>query len=72
MLDRLFDFLFKDENDPSINKTGTIILAILISAIIGIVASYRLYGEIEWLGVILSVIMFGPIWILIILSLTKK
>ena len=65
MLDRLFDFLFKDENDPSINKTGTIILAILISAIIGIVASYRLYGEIEWL-------MFGPIWILIILSLTKK
>jgi hypothetical protein len=66
MLDELFD------KDPNTNKTGIILLSVFISAIVGMVVSYYEYEEIKWLGVILSVIMFTPIWILIIQSLTKK
>ena len=66
MLGEFFD------NDPNTNKKGIIVLSAFISAIVGIAYSYLTYEEIDWLGVILSVVMFTPIWILIIQSLTKK
>lgn len=66
MLDDFF------EKDPNINKKGMIVLSTFISAVVGIAYSYYEYGEIKWLGVILSIIMFTPVWILIIQSLTRK
>lgn len=65
-MDELFD------KDPSINKKGVIILAVFISAVVGIAYSYYAYEEIEWLGVFLSVLMFTPIWVIIIQHMTKN
>ncbi len=66
MLDELFD------KDPNTNKKGIIVLSAFISAIVGIAYSYHTYEKIDWLGVVLSVIIFTPIWVLIIQDLTKK
>ena len=59
------------EKDPNINKKGTIVLAAFISAVVGIAYSYYAYEEIDWLGVFLSVLMFTPIWVIIIQSITR-
>lgn len=65
-MDKFFD------KDPSINKKGVIALAAFISAVVGIAYSYYAYEEIEWIGIFLSVLIFTPIWVIIIQSITRN